>query len=181
MTMTSRAVTLLLFLLGAALIVALGVLVLGGGEDELSLNPGEPEIASFDQLAEVASGSETQPLYWVGQRDGVEYEVTKTRGGRYYVRYLEDGAEAGDERPDFVTVGTYPSKDGVGDLREARESTDGAELGRTDDGAVLLIDPTSVKSVHLAYPGGDSQIEIYSPVPGQALRIAERGEVEPIQ
>jgi hypothetical protein len=167
--------------LGVALIVALGVMALDSGEGDLALTPGEPEIASTGQLSDIAASSNTKPIYWLGERDGSEYEVTRTRGGRFYLRYLADSAQAGDERPDFITVGTYPSKDGVGDLREAEETIDGAELGRTDDGAILLIDPSSATSAHLAYPGGDSQIEIYSPVPGQALRIAKRGDVQPIQ
>jgi hypothetical protein len=167
--------------LGVALIVALGVMALDSGEDDLSLTPGEPEIASAGQLSDIAASSDTKPLYWLGERDDSEYELTETSGGRFYVRYLEGGAEAGDERPDFLTVGTYPSKNSVGELREAEEAIEGAELGRTDDGAVMLIDPSSAKSAHLAFPGGDSQVEIYSPIPGQALRIAERGDVQPIQ
>jgi hypothetical protein len=177
--MNNRLTTFLLAILGIALIVALGFLLFGDGDDELSLAPGEPEIASVEQLSELAEESDT-PLYWLGERDGVSYEVTETSGGRFYVRYLDDGAEAGDERPDFDTVGTYPSKDGTGEIREAAAGIEGAEVGRTEDGAVLLIDPSAAKSAHLAYPGADSQIEVYSPVPGKALRLAEGGDVLPI-
>lgn len=178
--MTRRTTTTLLFVLGAALVAVLGVLVLGPHKTERSLSPGVPEIVSTSRLSEIAANSATQPLYWLGERDHSEYEVTETKGGRFYVRYLNEGSEAGNEQPDFVTVGTYPSEDGSVELRQAAHKIEGAELARTDDGAVLLIDPSSAKSAHLAYPGGDSQIEVYSPVPGQALRIAKRGEVQPI-
>ena len=47
-------------------------------------------------------------IYWAGPRAKVTYELTVTRGGLVYVRYLTAGAKVGDPRPNFVTVGTYP-------------------------------------------------------------------------
>lgn len=177
--MTSRWITSLLIILGAVVAVAVVVLLVGGGSDKLSLTPGEPEVASADQLSEIA-GEADAPLYWLGERPNAEYEVTQTSGGRFYIRYLKNGAKAGDERPAFVAVGTYPARSATSDLRKASRNIKGAELARADDGALLLVDPSSAKSVHLVYPGEDSQIEVYSPIPGQALRIAKRGEVQPI-
>jgi hypothetical protein len=150
-----------------------------GGDDKLSLSPGEPQALSASQLSEVAADA-GHPIYWLGERDGAEYEVTETPGGRVYVRYLEGDAEVGDKRARFQTVGTYPTKDGAAALRRAMGNRDGAKLARTDDGALLLVDPSSPQNAHLAYPGTGVQVEVFSPVPGEALRLASGGEVQPV-
>lgn len=163
----------------AVAVVALAawlVLRSDGGSEEPA--PGEPAIVSADELVERAGELDT-PVYWLGERDGVEYELTETAAGEVYVRYLPDGAEAGDPRTEFDIVGTYPTADAVGALRRERRRIGGG-LGRTDDGAVLLIDPRNSDSVHLAYPGSDVQIEVYGGEPGRAVRLAARGEVQPV-
>ncbi len=167
----------LLAVLVIALIGALALLFLR--DDEVTLTVDEPEIVSASQLSDLAADADP-PIYWVGERDGVEYEVTETSTGRFYVRYLEDGAEAGDERAEFVTVGSYPSRNGVGSLRRAADNRGGSELGKTADGAVLLIDPSSPNNAHFAYRGDEFQVEVFSPVPGEALRLASEGQATPV-
>jgi hypothetical protein len=175
--MIPRWAKLILTILVVALVAALAVLALR--DDEVSLTADEPEVVSVEQLSDLAAEGD-HPLYWLGERDGVEYEVTESSAGRFYVRYLDQGVEAGDARADFLTVGTYPSQNGTAALRRAARNRDGAELGRTDDGAVLLVDPSSPSNAHLAYPDADLQIEVFGPVPGEALRLASRGAVQPI-
>jgi hypothetical protein len=170
---TTRAQAVLCVVL-LAMIAAWSV---GCGDDTPAA--GEARIVSAAELSDVAAGS-ASPIYWLGERPGTEIELTEQESGRIYVRYLEDGAEAGDERAEFLTVGTYPSKDGVAEVRRAARNGDGTVVARTDDGAVLLIDPGSPNSAHLAYPDGGSQIEVYSPKPGEALRLASRGAVRPV-
>lgn len=138
-----------------------------------------PRIVTGAQLADLASESET-PVYWVGERPGASYELTEASSGGTFLRYLTGDAKAGDEAG-FVTVATYPVKDGVAALRRAVREHPGAQLGRTDDGAVLLIDPSSPNNAHFAFPGEKLQIEVYSPVPGQALRLAANGDVRPVR
>lgn len=151
----------------------------GGGDADLSLTAGEPEVVSASQLADFAAEAAT-PVYWVGEREGTEYELTETDSGRIYVRYLRGGAKAGDPRSNFLTVGTYPAEDGVATLRQAAGAEGGVKLMRAGDGALLFVDPSSEDSVHLAYPDGDTQIEVYSPVPGQALRLSSTGQVREV-
>jgi hypothetical protein len=175
--MTRRSSLPIFIVLVIALVAALGVLLLRG--DGVSLTAGEPEIVTAEELSEYAGDADT-PIYWLGERGDSKYELTETASGRIYVRYLRPNTEAGDERAAFVAVGTYPEEGGVAALRRAAETREGAELGRTDDGAVLLIDPSSPKNAHLAYRGADLQIEVYSPIPGEALRLASEGDVRPI-
>jgi hypothetical protein len=176
--MSRRWPTILLAVLSVALVAAV-VVWLARGDDSVSVTAGEPQTVSASQLSDFAAERET-PIYWLGERSGAEYELTETPAGRVYVRYLTGGAEAGDPRATFITVGTYPDGDGVAALRKAARQQGGAKLGKTDDGAVLLVDPTEPNNAHLAYPGANLQIEVYSPAPGQALRLASRGAVQPV-
>lgn len=169
--------TILLAVLSVALIAAVAVWITR--DDSSSPAPGEPEAVSTSELSDFAAEQDT-PVYWLGERGDDSYELTDSASGRVYIRYLPEGIDAGDERANFVTVATYPSSNGVAELRKAAREEPGAKLGKTDDGAVLLIDPTSPNNAHLAYRGANLQIEIYSPVPGEALRLAARGAVRPV-
>ncbi len=175
--MNRRWLTILLVVLSVALVAAVVVWLVRG--DDSSPAPGEPEAVTASQLSDFAAEHGT-PVYWLGERSGASYELTDTSSGRVYVRYLTGGAKAGDERAKFITVATYPGGDGIAALRKAAGEQKGAKLGKTKDGAVLLIDPTSPNNAHLAYPGANLQIEVYSPVPGEALRLAAQGEVQPV-
>lgn len=173
-----RLLTILLVVLSVALIAVVAIWVFGD-DDYSAPAADEPTALTASELSEFAAEQST-PVYWLGERGEESYELTDSRSGRVYVRYLTDGAAAGDKRADFVTVATYPSENGVAALRKAAREEKGAKLGKTDDGAVLLVEPTSANNAHLAYRGANLQIEVYSPVPGEALRLAARGEVEPV-
>ena len=53
-------------------------------------------------------------VYWAGEREGDQLELTEEADGNVYLRYLPPGIEAGDPRQLFLTVGTYPVADPVG-------------------------------------------------------------------
>lgn len=175
--MTSRWLTALLAVLSVALIAAVAIWVLR--DDSSAPAAEEPTALSASGLSEFAAAQDT-PVYWLGERSNASYELTDSRSGRIYVRYLTDGADVGDERANFITVATYPADNGVAALRKAAREDKAAKLGKTDDGAVLLVDPTSPNNAHLAYRDANLQVEVYSPVPGEALRLAARGEVQPV-
>lgn len=175
--MTTRWQAGLLLVLSLALVGAVVVWLVRGNDSSFSPAKGEPEIVTAGELSEFAA-EQAKPVYWLGERPNRTYELTDTPSGWIYIRYLKGGAEAGDKRAGFVTVVTYPAEDGIAALRKAAHEQKGAKLGKTDDGAVLLIDPTSPNNAHLAYPGANLQIEVYSPVGGEALRFAARGDVQ---
>lgn len=177
--MNRRWLTILLAALSVALIAAVVVWLTRDESSSSAPATGEPEAASVTGLSEFA-GEQGSPIYWLGPRRNATYELTDSESGRVYIRYLTGGAKPGDERAKFITVATYPTENGVTALRKAAREQKGAKLAKTDDGAVLLIDPGSPDNAHLAYPGANPQIEVYSPVPGEALRLAARGEVQPV-
>lgn len=146
----------------------------GGDSDSASSSNGA-EIVSVDELREAAAEG-TTPIYWAGEQEGAELELSRPGGGRTYVRYLTDGAEAGDPRPDFLTVGTYVKADPVGALRRlSREA--GGVLAKAPGNATVYFDRTQPRSVYLAYPGVDAQIEVYDPDFERALQIVNSGQI----
>jgi hypothetical protein len=170
-----RLAKALLAILVVALLAALAVFFLHEEKEDVAPARDRPGPVSAQQLSDLASERQ-RPVYWVGERDGVEYEVTEEPSGSFYVRYLD----VGDDRAESLTVATYPFRNAAAALRQSAAGRGGARLSRTPEGAVMLVDPASPESVHLAYPGADLQVEVFSPRPGEARRLASRGAVEQI-
>lgn len=138
-----------------------------------------PVLVSAGQLRS-ESTSLGQPIYWAGPRSNWSYELTVTNGGRVYVRYVPRGATAGDRRSSFLTVGTYPGADAYANLKQVSTGPAVHSNLLPDDG--LLVAPKLLpKSVYLAYPKADYQVEVYDGSPGAARRMALNGLIEPVR
>jgi hypothetical protein len=118
-------------------------------------------------------------VYWAGPRERHTYELTRPTDGNVYVRYLPAGVRAGDERPDFTTVGTYPRPRALARLRALARDAQGVTFRVPHRGFAVYARgrPTSV---YLAFPGEDVQVEVYDPSPQRARQIARSGRVRPI-
>jgi hypothetical protein len=92
------------------------------------------------------------------------------------VRYLTDGAEAGDPQANFLTVGTYDDPDAVAALRR-QGGEPGGVLAKAPGGATVYFERTKPRSVYLAYPGVDVQIEVYDPDFERALQLVNSGQI----
>jgi hypothetical protein len=160
----------------AALVIALGLLFLLTRKDDAPA----PSAARLSEgrLIDRANASHAR-VYWVGPRDEIAYELTITPSGRAYVRYLPRGVTAGDPRPDFLTVGTYPLPAGVSALRRAGRAS-GAELIRLPGGALAYTSRQRPTSAYLARPGWKYQVEVYDPKPGEAMRLVLAGNVKQV-
>ena len=139
---------------------------------------GSAQIATPDELASLQDEL-GHPVYWVGERDGDQLELTRTPEDLVYVRYLPEGVVAGDDRPNFLTIGTYPVKDAFDVTTEAGTQKN-ATSAKASDGGVVVQNSTAPNSVYVAYPGQDLQIEVYDPDPKEALDLATSGEVKPV-
>ena len=138
-----------------------------------------PTLVSAEELGSEAK-SLGHPIYWAGPRSNWSYELTVTDSGRVYVRYLPRGAAAGDPRSSFLTVGTYPGVDAYPNLKKVSTGPAVHSNLLPDDG--LLVAPKSLpKSVYLAYPKADYQVEVYDASAGAARRMALNGLVEQIR
>jgi hypothetical protein len=120
-----------------------------------------------------------QPMYWIGPRAGVRYELARDAGRNVLLRYLPRGVKAGDKRP-LLTVGTYPFEDAYARTRKLRSEK--VAVSRTlPDGGFAFYRSNEPTSVYLAYPGVDYQIEVYSPSAAEARRLVFSGSVVPVR
>ena len=169
--------------LAAAVIVAaaiVGWLVLGNRGPATPANVAlGPVLVSAGQLTS-ASHSLGRPIYWAGPRDDSSYELTVTAGGRAYVRYLPRGAAAGDSRADFLTVGTYPGARAFENLKKVSTGP-AVHSNLLDDGGLLVAPKRLPKSVYLAYPDTDFQVEVYDSMSGAARRLALNGLIKHVR
>lgn len=169
--------------LAAAVIVAaaiVGWLVFGNRGQATPANVAVgPVLVSAGQLTS-ASHSLGRPIYWAGPRDDTSYELTVTAGGRAYVRYLPRGAAAGDSRADFLTVGTYPGTQAYENLKKVSTGP-AVHSNLLDDGGLLVAPKRLPKSVYLAYPDADFQVEVYDSMSGAARRLALNGLIKHVR
>lgn len=170
--------------IGIALaIIIILVLVLAGGDDEGGSDEpaasGEAEAASVEDLQELADSVE-HPVYWAGEQEGKQYELTVSEEGNIFVRYLDADVEIGSRDVASLTIGTYPVPDAFGALQKNAKQP-GALRGKTPDGGLVVSNEASANSVYIAYPGTDIQIEVYDPNPKLAFETATSGEIEPIE
>ena len=157
--------------------VVVAVLVLRDDEAKVpKLRLDEPKIVSPAELRAFAE-SARQPVYWAGERDGGRLELTKTRPGNVFVRYLPAKVSAGDPRPKFTTVGTYPIRDAYESIRERGRNARGTVEERGPEGTRVVIFAKRPTSVYVAYPRSNHMIEVYAPDPAAARRLALSGRI----
>jgi hypothetical protein len=165
----------------AAGVVVLAIVLLGGsGEDSSPEGEGESEAVALSESELLAEASGLGgPAYWIGPRADTEsYELTTTEDGRIYIRYLTGDAEAGDERADFLSVGTYPFPDAKAGLQRSAAKGEGTlEQG---DGYTYLV-PAAGENAYVVFDDEpDLQVEVFSPQPGEAEQLTRDGSVVPL-
>jgi hypothetical protein len=115
------------------------------------------------------------PIYWAGPRPGCFYELRRAFMGHIFLRYLPEGSRLG-ENGQYLIVATYPVQ---GAFEVLKRQANGKEIAGPD-GSIILVDHAYPKSVYLAFPNVDYEIEIYDPSPEKALELAESGDVSPV-
>lgn len=167
----------LILAVAAVVVVAAVVLIAGGGDDDSSSNA--PQALSEAELIEQVDEL-GQTVYWVGpQPDSEGYELTTAEDGSVFLRYVLNDASGEDPQTEYLTVGTYPVPDAAGALLNAKESSPGAKLTEHDGYQVLEGGPKNVYVVFSAQP--ELQIELYSPEPDEADRLANAGVLTTIE
>jgi hypothetical protein len=168
--------------LGALLALGLTVFLVGwlvlGGDDKPAQPTTGATSTSEAELREFA-GSAPHPVYWAGARAGQTYELTRTGDGRVYVRYLPEGVGAGDPRPQFLTVGTYPRAKAFAELKRAARA-EGAASRQLPGGGMAVFSRGS-SSVYFGYPDARYQVEVYAPSPGSARKLVLSGQIVPVR
>jgi hypothetical protein len=116
-----------------------------------------------------------QPAYWVGPREGVSYELRRTATG-VYVRYLPSGAKVGAKGA-YLTVATYPGTGGFA----RTEALAGRHPIRLAGGGIAAVSSKNPKSVYAGFPDLAGQIEVFSPVAGEARKLVGDGLLAPVR
>ena len=144
-----------------------------------ALTAGDPIVLPPGAIAAVAR-QVGHPVYGAPARAGSRLEVTRGTRGEVWVRYLVGAARAGDDRAQFLTVGTYPV---AGALEAARRAAKGAATrsAPVPGGGLMLWNVERPTSVYLAHPGSSLLVEVYSPDAEQARSLARGGAVVPIR
>jgi len=150
---------------------------------ELVASVGNPpplvgDRARLAQVLDNLASESSQPIYWAGPKHGT-YELTRTADGRTYIRYLPSADKVGDRTPNYLTVGTYPTKQAFSALRRAA-ARDGAVSANVDHGGLLVFNNSAPKSVYFSYPKSGYQVEVYDPSPLQARGLVLSGSIKPI-
>lgn len=95
-----------------------------------------------------------------------------------FVRYLPTGVAAGDERADFLTVGTYPDANAYENVESAAAHA-GTSSARLLEGGLVVGSPRTESSAYLAYPVAKYQVETFDPA-GDAWGLVVGGAVTPV-
>lgn len=169
MRLTSAIVVLL------AIAVVVWLLTKGDGKDSGKVGP---KIVNQQELADLQKSVGHQ-IYWVGPRPGEQYELTKLSNGRIYIRYLPAGVQAGDTRPAFLSVATYPYPNAFGTLRTLSKKQ--GSVSTHVQGGIAVSPGNRRQSVYLAVPGQDFEIEVYDPSARRARKTAFSGQVQPVE
>jgi hypothetical protein len=116
-----------------------------------------------------------QPMYWAGPMRGYHYEFWRLTNDRIFVRYLPVGVKAGDPRTHFLIVGTYPFPNAYARLKELAKGR-----GVSAHGAYVFVRPNDPRSVLIAWPHVDFEVEVYDPHPAKAAAVAQSGQVKTV-
>ncbi len=171
-----------MLVVGVVVIVALVTWLVTRGADEnkasraTSVQNGVPTVLSEVDLRAFGR-AQGRPVYWAGPLPNRRYELTHTRGGRYYVRYLTPKADVGDAQPRFLTVGTYPGTKAYRALETVGKRENSVSI-KTRSGALVVYDEERPTSVYFAFPNQTFQVEVYDPRGTRARRFVLDGKVE---
>jgi hypothetical protein len=150
------------------------------GSSTGTFNGGKPtQISDTTGGVGDLANSAGHPVYWVGPQPGTKLEATLLTNGDAYVRYLTQNAPIGSQQPDFLTVGTYPVPKAYKALQKVATQS-GAIVKHGANGALVVTNDSNPRSVYIAYPNKNIQIEVFDPDANRALQLATSGAVTPV-
>ncbi len=115
------------------------------------------------------------PVFWVGPAQGARYGFERRSSGRVYVRYLT--AQMKDDTTGTLTVATYPMANAYASTLALGKKSGWKQLDTGTGGATAFSSSDLPRSVYLAQPGLNYQIEVYDPTPGRAASLVKDGRV----
>lgn len=165
-----------LALLAVAAFIVWFAFIRDGDSDNAGPNSQGATLAELENLPSEAG----HPVYWAGRQPGTTYELTRTGRGDIYIRYLPAGVPVGDERPNYLTVGTYRFRNAYETLRKSARQ-EGAISGSLPNRGTYVVNRDRPNSVYVAYRGQDLQVEVFAPSAKRARELVTSGQVKPLE
>ena len=135
-------------------------------------------IVTVDELMSATKGYGF-PIYWNGEVDETNIELTVLTEGKVFVRYLPKDIPAGATEP-FFTVASYYDPDAFGKVQSLGVGS-GAKYIRYKGGAVAASASESDSNVYFAFDGNPVLYNIYSPDPQFAWLGLDTGTLKILQ
>ena len=162
-------------LLALALIAGLVTWLVAGRGDDHSSSSGTAKTADSVEGLQKLAGASSGPVYWVGPKTGVRYELEQRAGGQIYLRYLSSKMKPGAAAA--LTIGTYPMQNAYAKTVALRKKSGWTRLATGDGGAAAFMSSAHPLSVYVAFRGINSQVEVYDPAPGRAAALVQAGRL----
>ena len=121
------------------------------------------------------------PIYWIGRKPSVTYELTKANDGRVWVRYLPVNAASAAKTAATLrlTIGTYPVKNAYTATVAAAKRAGSTVI--PIKGGIGFYAAASPGNVYLAFKGINYQIEVFDPSAATAQRLVRTGQIRPVR
>jgi hypothetical protein len=139
--------------------------------------PPKPTAATLAGLRGVAK-SLGHALYWVGPKTGDTYELTQSGDGKAIIRYLPPGVQVGTPKV-YLSVATYPFPGAYGATKALGKQSN-VETLKLPAGGIAVIAKSYPKSIHVAWPGTDYQVEVFDPSAAKARQLVSSGQISTI-
>lgn len=130
--------------------------------------------AVTESQIESLAASVNHPIFWLGPRQGVTYELKRLASGTINIRYLPSGEDVGTSKA-YQAVATYPFPNAY----QALKNLKGKDIVflKIPNGGIAEYTKKYSQSVHAAYPGVDYQVEVFDPTPGAAAGLLVSGQL----
>ena len=129
--------------------------------------------ARLAQLASAEGDRSTGPA-----RSNQTYELRKTTQGGFLVRYLPPGT-AVRRRSSRAYRRHVPRQTSLR-RRQTAQPTKGASISELAGGGLAVVNPRFPKSVYIAYPGLEFEIEVFDPSLARARALVASGQITAI-
>jgi len=164
--------------LGLAVVAGVLVWLISRGNNSSTSSRVTTKIVSQEGLSALVDSAK-QPVFWVGPKQSSRYVFDRRSNGDIFVRYLSGQMKSTTLAT--LTVGTYPMPNAYSVTLALGKRSGWTQVATGAGGVNAFVHKTYPKSVYLALPGLDYQIEVYDPKPGRAAALVQSGRVIEVQ
>lgn len=111
-------------------------------------------------------------IYWAGSVTNSLYTLNHIKSGQDFVRYLTGGKGLGDTAQNYRVIATYRDPNAFATVSTAAKISKGVSFTNPDGSFVYYAKETPTH-VYLVFKNLPYQIEIFDPVPGASLKLAQ--------